>query len=133
MSENVHVKESQRKTSSENVEGEFPEIQSLTQEAVNEQHKGFITPLTDQPEESTRLIKGMVTTPHPSQNPRTVHVIFSGTATHQLDNQKLINVHDLRCRIDASLMLLLTTILGHHCYRCVLDWGVKHKPFVKDT
>ena len=41
---------------SENVEGEVSEIQTLTQEAVNEQIRGFIAPLTRQLEELTRLV-----------------------------------------------------------------------------
>ena len=41
---------------SENVEGELSEFQTLTQEAVNEQIKGFVAPLTCQLEELTRLV-----------------------------------------------------------------------------
>ena len=42
--------------SSENVEGEVSEIQTWTQEAVNEQIRGFVAPLTRQLE-LTRLLQ----------------------------------------------------------------------------
>ena len=51
------------RSSLENVE-EAPEFQTLTQEAVNEQIRGFITPLTRQLEELTRLVQGMTTSWH---------------------------------------------------------------------
>ena len=41
----------------ENVDGEVSKIQTLTQEAINEQIKGFIDPLNRQLEELTRLVK----------------------------------------------------------------------------
>ena len=53
--------------SSENFGGEVSEIQTLTQEAVNEQIRGFIAPLTRQLEDLTRLVQGMTTTRHPNQ------------------------------------------------------------------
>ena len=55
--------------SSENVEGEDSEIQTLTQKAVNEQSRGFIAPLTRQLEELTRLVQGMRTTQYPEHYP----------------------------------------------------------------
>ena len=71
--------------SSKNVEGELPEIQKLTQEAVNEQIRGFIAPLTHQLEELTRLVQAMTTTRHPNHYPRTEFGTTSGTATPQFD------------------------------------------------
>ena len=56
---------------SEKVEGEVSEIQTWTQEAVNEQIRGFIARLTRQLEELTRLVQGMTTTRHPNYYPRT--------------------------------------------------------------
>ena len=44
------------RSSSENVEGENQEFQTLTQEAVNEQIRRFIAPVTRQLEELTRLV-----------------------------------------------------------------------------
>ena len=90
MNENGNVEENQINTSSENVEENF-EIHTLTQEAVNEQIKRFIAPLTRQLGEMARLVQGMVTTPHPSQYPRTDNSTFSGKATHQSDNFHLGN------------------------------------------
>ena len=40
-----------------------------------------------------------------------------------IKHQRFINVNDVRCRIDASLMWLMTTITNHQCYQCILDWG----------
>ena len=42
------------------------EIHTLTQEAVNEQIRGFIAPLNRQPEELTRLVHGISTSRHPN-------------------------------------------------------------------
>ena len=66
MNENGRIEQNIAGNSSENVEGEGPEIHTLTQEVVNEQIKGFIVPLTRQLEDLTRLVQGMVTQPHPS-------------------------------------------------------------------
>ena len=66
MSEDGSIEENRASNSSENFGEEVPEIHTLTQEAVNEQIKGFIAPLTCQLEELTRLLEGMVTTPNPS-------------------------------------------------------------------
>ena len=57
-------------SSSENVEGEVSEFQTLTQEAVSEQIRGFIAPLTRQLEELTRLVQGMTTSRHPNAYPQ---------------------------------------------------------------
>ena len=83
MSENGSIEYNSAGNSSENTEGEFPEIRTLTQEAVNEQIKGFIAPLTCQLEELIRLVLGMVTTPHPSHNPRFDYNTIPGRAAHQ--------------------------------------------------
>ena len=45
-SENSSIEENVTENSSENVEGEVSEIHTLIQEAVNEEIKGFIAPLT---------------------------------------------------------------------------------------
>ena len=74
------------RSSSENVEGEVPEFQTLTQEPVNEQIRGFIAPLTRQLEELTRLVQGMTTSQHPNSYPRTELGTTSGTAMPQSDN-----------------------------------------------
>ena len=71
--------------SSENVEGEIPEFQALTQEAVNEQIRGFIAPLTLQLEELTRLVQRLSTSSHPNSYPRIELVTTSGTAKPHSD------------------------------------------------
>ena len=76
---NSSIEENATGNSSENVEGEVSEIQTLTQEAVNEQIRGFIAPLTRQLEEFTRLFQGLVTTQHPDHYPRTDFGTTSGT------------------------------------------------------
>ena len=83
MGENGSVKVNRGKKLSEYTEKEFPEIRILTQEAVNEQIKGFIAPLTRQLEELTALVRGMVTKPHPSHHPRTGYSNISGRVAHQ--------------------------------------------------
>ena len=85
MIESGSVEGNRAVNSLENTEGEVPEIRILTQEAVKEQIKGFIAPLTRQLEELTRLVQEMVTTPHPSHYPRTDYITISGTAAHQPD------------------------------------------------
>ena len=74
------------RSSSENVEGELPEFQTLTQEAVNEQNRGFSAPLTRQLEELTRLVQGMATSRYPNSYPRTELGTTSGTAMPQFDS-----------------------------------------------
>ena len=71
--------------SRENVEGEVPELQTSTQDAVNEQNRGFITPLIRQLEEFTRLVQGMTTSRHPNSYPKTELGSTSGTAMPQSD------------------------------------------------
>ena len=70
---------------SENVEGEVSEFQTLTQEAVNEQIRGFIAPLTRQLEELTRLVQGTTISRHPNFYPKTKLGTTSGTAMPQSD------------------------------------------------
>ena len=72
--------------SSENIEGEVSEIQTLTQEAINEQIRVFIAPLTRQLEELTPLVQGLTATRHPNYYPRTEFGTISGTAISQSDN-----------------------------------------------
>ena len=85
MSDHGSKEENETRISSENVEREVSEIQTLTQEAVNGQIRRFIAPLTRQLEELTRLVQGMTTTQHPNHYPRTEFGTTSGTATHQSD------------------------------------------------
>ena len=82
------------KSWSENVEGEFPELQTLTQETINEQIRGFIAPQTRQLEALSRLAQGMATSGHPNSNPRTEFGTTSGTAMPHSDNH---------CRTEAWL------------------------------
>ena len=70
---------------SEIVEREISEFQTLTQEAVIQQNRAFIAPLTRQLEELTRLVQGMTTSRHPNFYPRTELGITSGTAMPQSD------------------------------------------------
>ena len=62
------------------------QFQTLTQEAVNEQVRGFIGPLTRQLEELIRLVQGMTTSSRPNSYPRTGLGTTSGTAMPQSDN-----------------------------------------------
>ena len=80
------TEEMANRSSSENVKREIPEFQRLTQEAVNEQIRGFIAPLTRQLGELTRLVQGMTTSRHPNFYPRTELGTTSGTAMPQSDN-----------------------------------------------
>ena len=79
--------------SSENVEREVSEIQTLSQETVDEQIRGFLAPLTRQIEELTRLVQGMVTKQHPECYPRTDLGSTSFTATHQSDTDHSMQLH----------------------------------------
>ena len=87
-SENGSIEENIAGNSSENVKREVSENQTLTQEAVKEQIKGFIGPLTRQREQLTRLVQGMVTPPHPSYCLRTDFATTPGRATHNSDTSK---------------------------------------------
>ena len=66
MNENGSFEENVTGNSSGIVKGEVLGSHTLTREAVNEQIKGFIAPLTRQLEELTRLVRTLLTTPHPS-------------------------------------------------------------------
>ena len=57
-------------------------IRTLTQEAVNEQIKGCIAPLTRQLEELIRLVQVLVTTPRPCHYSRADFCTTSGTAAY---------------------------------------------------
>ena len=92
MSRHGSTEEIVNRSSSVNVEGEIPEIQTLTHEAVNEQIRGFIAPLTHQLEELTRLVQGMTTSGHPNFYPRTEFGPTSGTAIPQSDSIKEGNI-----------------------------------------
>ena len=87
MSNRGSTEEIANKNLSENVEGEIPEVQKLTQEAVNEQIRGFIAPLTRQLEELTPQVQGMTTSRHPNSYPGTELGTNSGTAMSQSDNR----------------------------------------------
>ena len=39
-------------------------------------------------------------------------------------------VYDVRCKIDAPLMLLMTTLMNHQCYQYILYWGSHRLPGV---
>ena len=85
MSHHGSTEEIANRRSSENVRGEIPEFQTLAQEAVNEQIRGFIAPPTRQLEELTRLVQGMSTSRHWNSYPRTELGTTSGTAMPQSD------------------------------------------------
>ena len=85
MSNHGSTEEIAKRVSSENVEGEVPEFQTLTQEAVNEQIRGLIAPLNRQLEELTLLVQGMTTSRRPNSYPRTEIGTTSGTAMPQCD------------------------------------------------
>ena len=91
MSDNGSIEDNRVGNSSENTEEEVCEVRDLTQEAVNEQTKGFITPLAKQLEELTGLVQGMVTTTHPSHYLMADYSATSGAAVHQPDTGKLSN------------------------------------------
>ena len=71
-------------------------MQTLTQEAIDEQIRGFIALLTRQLEELTQLVEEMSTTRHPNSYPRTELGTTSGTAIPQSD--KVTGVHQTRHR-----------------------------------
>ena len=59
------------RNATKNFVGENPEMQTLTQEAVDEHSSGFVAPLTHQLDELTRLLQEMSTSRHPNSYPRT--------------------------------------------------------------
>ena len=89
MSNHGSTEEIANGSSSENVEGGVSEFQTLIQEAVNEQIRGFIAPLTRQLEKLTRLVQGMITSWHPNSRSKTELATSSGTAVPQFDTYAL--------------------------------------------
>ena len=85
MSKQGSTEEIANGSSSEFAGREVSEFQTLTQEAVIEQIRVFIAPLTRQLDECTRLVQGMTTSRHPNFYPRTELGITSGTAMPQSD------------------------------------------------
>ena len=81
------------RNSSENVVEENPKMQTLTEEAIDEQIRGFIAPLTRQLEELTRLVQEMSTSRHPISYPRTELGDTSGTALPQSDIGRFISIN----------------------------------------
>ena len=81
MSDHGSTEEKTTGFSSEIVKGEVSEFQTMTQEASNEQIRGFFAPLTRQLEEMTRLVQEMTTTRHPNYYSRTEFGTTSGTST----------------------------------------------------
>ena len=92
MSHHGSTEEVANRSSSENVEGEIQEFQTLTPEAVNEQTRGFIALQTRQLEELTRLVQGMSTSRHPNSYPSTELGTTSGTALPQFDNRAFASI-----------------------------------------
>ena len=90
MSHHGSTEDIANRSSSENVVGENPDTQTLTQEAVDERIRGFIAPLNRQLEELTRLVQEMSTSRHPRSNPRTELGTTSGMAMPQFDNGSLV-------------------------------------------
>ena len=86
MSNHGSTEEIANRNSSQNVKGDVPEFRTLTQEAVNEQIRVFMAPLTRQLEELTWLVQGMTTSRHPISYCRTDLGTTSGTAMPQSDN-----------------------------------------------
>ena len=68
------------------------EFQTLTQEAVNEQIRGFIAPLTRQLEELTRMVQGVTTSRHPNELGTTF-----GTAMPRYDRKSLLEKFLIMC------------------------------------
>ena len=87
MSDRGSIEENVTGSSTENIEGEVSEIQTLTQEAINEQVKWLIAPLSRQLKVLTRLLQGMMTTQQPEHYPKAVIGTTSGTVTHQSDRR----------------------------------------------
>ena len=67
-----------------NVEDE-PQVLVLTQEAVNEQIRNHIAPLTKHLQDLIRLIKAMKTAQHPTSNPSAATSASFSAAGYQLD------------------------------------------------
>ena len=85
--------------SSENVQGEVFEVQTLTQEAINVQFRMFFGLPTCQLDKMTRQLQGNVTTQHSQHYIRTDFGTTSGIVTYQFDmvtgvNPKLTTTND---------------------------------------
>ena len=63
---------------------------NIDPEAVNEQIRGFIAPLSRQLEELIGLVQGVVTTQHLDHYPRADFGTTSGTVTYQSDSKDYI-------------------------------------------
>ena len=85
MSDHGNTEEKGTGISSENVEGEVFDVQTMPQKDVIEKIRGFIAPLTLELEELTRLVQGTTNTRHPIYYPRTEFGTTSGTAIPQFD------------------------------------------------
>ena len=83
MSQHSSTEEVANKNSLKNIVGENREMQTLTQEALDEQIRGFVAPLTRQVEELNRLVQEMSTSREPKSNPRTELRTTFGTAMRQ--------------------------------------------------
>ena len=90
MNNHGSTEEIANRNSSENIVGENPKMQTLTQEAVDEQIKGFIAPPTRQLEELTRLVQEMSTSRHPNSYPRIELGTTPGMAMHQSDTYQCL-------------------------------------------
>ena len=105
MSNHGSTEEIAKRSSSENVEREVSELQTLTQETVNEQIRGFIAPLVRQLEELIRLLRGMATSWHPNPYAKTELGTTSGTGMPQSDTLQF-NKFCNYCPKSAILFLL---------------------------
>ena len=122
------------RSSSENVEGESPEIQTLTQEAVNEQIRRFIVPLTRQLDDLTQLVQGMSTSRHPNSYPRTELGTTSGTAMPESDMVTGVHRTRHRRRNDISgLRLTLPTYNATRNDRPVWTSPRRHRNLTKEN
>ena len=81
------------RNSLEKIVEENPKMQTLTQEAVDEQIRGFFAPLTRQLEELTRLVQEMSNSRHPISYPRTELGDTSGTAMPQSNIGRFISIN----------------------------------------
>ena len=88
LSNHGSTEESPNRSSSENVEGEVSEFQTLTQEAVGKQIRVFVASLTRQLDELTRLVQGMTTSRHPNSQPSTELGTTCSTAMSQSDTKQ---------------------------------------------
>ena len=121
MSDHGSKEENATGISSENIKGEVSAIQTLIQEAFNEQIRGFIAPLTRQLQELTRLVQGMTTTWHPNYYPRTDFGTNSGTATHQSD-KLVFQAKILEWKFFFNRSRFLSDLFLHADFICRKSW-----------